>query len=117
MLINSLSTTGSIAANLCASELVRISIGSSKSGSSNLLSFTHNELPDEAIVPKDFKPNSGSRTVELAVYIGEAPMPRVEPPLTLPPTIWSMGTVLSCCPRSLSSFSHSSLFSLLFSHD
>ena len=28
------------------------------------------ELPDEAIVPKDFKPNSGSRTVELAVYIG-----------------------------------------------
>lgn len=36
------------------------------------------ELPDEAIVPKDFKPNSGSRTVELAVYIGEAPMPRVE---------------------------------------
>ena len=35
-------------------------------------------LPDEAIVPKDFEPNSGSRTVELAVYIGEAPMPRVE---------------------------------------
>jgi RHS repeat-associated core domain protein len=29
-------------------------------------------LPDEAIVPKDFKPNSGSRTVELAVYIGKA---------------------------------------------
>ena len=27
-------------------------------------------LPDEAIVPKDFKPNSGSKTVELAVYIG-----------------------------------------------
>jgi len=27
-------------------------------------------LPDEAIVPKDFEPNSGSRTVELAVYIG-----------------------------------------------
>ena len=36
------------------------------------------ELPDEAIVPEKFKPNSGSRTVELAVYIGEAPMPRVE---------------------------------------
>ena len=36
------------------------------------------ELPDEAIVPKEFEPNSGSRTVELAVYIGEAPMPRVE---------------------------------------
>ena len=35
-------------------------------------------LPDEAIVPKEFEPNSGSRTVELAVYIGEAPMPRVE---------------------------------------
>jgi len=35
-------------------------------------------LPDEAIVPEDFEPNSGSRTVELAVYIGEAPMPRVE---------------------------------------
>ena len=35
-------------------------------------------LPKEAIVPKDFEPNSGSRTVELAVYIGEAPMPRVE---------------------------------------
>ena len=35
-------------------------------------------LPDEAIVPKDFEPNSGSRTVELAVYIGEAPMPREE---------------------------------------
>ena len=29
-------------------------------------------LPDEAIVPEDFKPNSGSRTVELAVYIGNA---------------------------------------------
>ena len=29
-------------------------------------------LPDEAIVPEDFKPNSGSRTVELAVYIGKA---------------------------------------------
>ena len=27
-------------------------------------------LPDEAIVPKEFKPNSGSKTVELAVYIG-----------------------------------------------
>ena len=27
-------------------------------------------LPDEAIVPKDFEPNSESRTVELAVYIG-----------------------------------------------
>ena len=36
------------------------------------------ELPKEAIVPEEFKPNSGSRTVELAVYIGEAPMPRVE---------------------------------------
>jgi len=36
------------------------------------------ELPDEAIVPEEFEPNSGSRTVELAVYIGEAPMPRVE---------------------------------------
>jgi len=35
-------------------------------------------LPDEAIVPEEFKPQSGSRTVELAVYIGEAPMPRVE---------------------------------------
>ena len=35
-------------------------------------------LPDEAIVPEEFEPNSGSRTVELAVYIGEAPMPRVE---------------------------------------
>ena len=35
-------------------------------------------LPDEAIVPKEFKPQSGSRTVELAVYIGEAPMPRGE---------------------------------------
>ena len=29
-------------------------------------------LPKEAIVPEDFKPNSGSRTVELAVYIGKA---------------------------------------------
>ena len=29
-------------------------------------------LPEEAIVPKEFKPNSGSRTVELAVYIGKA---------------------------------------------
>jgi len=29
-------------------------------------------LPDEAIVPEDFEPNSGSRTVELAVYIGNA---------------------------------------------
>ena len=27
-------------------------------------------LPDEAIVPKEFEPNSESRTVELAVYIG-----------------------------------------------
>ena len=36
------------------------------------------ELPKEAIVPEEFEPNSGSRTVELAVYIGEAPMPRVE---------------------------------------
>ena len=27
-------------------------------------------LPKEAIVPEEFKPNSGSRTVELAVYIG-----------------------------------------------
>ena len=27
-------------------------------------------LPDEAIVPEEFEPNSGSRTVELAVYIG-----------------------------------------------
>jgi hypothetical protein len=27
-------------------------------------------LPDKAIVPKEFKPNSGSKTVELAVYIG-----------------------------------------------
>ena len=29
-------------------------------------------LPKEAIVPEEFKPNSGSRTVELAVYIGKA---------------------------------------------
>ena len=29
-------------------------------------------LPDEAIVPEEFEPNSGSRTVELAVYIGNA---------------------------------------------
>ena len=29
-------------------------------------------LPENAIVPKDFEPNSGSRTVELAVYIGKA---------------------------------------------
>ena len=36
------------------------------------------ELPKEAIVPEEFEPNSGSKTVELAVYIGEAPMPRVE---------------------------------------
>ena len=28
------------------------------------------ELPKEAIVPEEFKPNSGSKTVELAVYIG-----------------------------------------------
>ena len=38
------------------------------------------ELPDEAIVPEEFEPNSGSRTVELAVYIGEAPMPRGDEP-------------------------------------
>ena len=29
-------------------------------------------LPENAIVPEEFKPNSGSRTVELAVYIGKA---------------------------------------------
>ena len=29
-------------------------------------------LPENAIVPEDFEPNSGSRTVELAVYIGKA---------------------------------------------
>ena len=29
-------------------------------------------LPKEAIVPEDFEPNSGSKTVELAVYIGKA---------------------------------------------
>ena len=29
-------------------------------------------LPENAIVPKEFKPQSGSRTVELAVYIGKA---------------------------------------------
>ena len=28
------------------------------------------ELPKEAIVPEEFEPNSGSKTVELAVYIG-----------------------------------------------
>ena len=38
------------------------------------------ELPKEAIVPEEFEPNSGSRTVELAVYIGEAPIPRGDEP-------------------------------------
>ena len=38
------------------------------------------ELPKEAIVPEEFEPNSGSKTVELAVYIGEAPMPRGDEP-------------------------------------
>ena len=37
-------------------------------------------LPKEAIVPEEFEPNSGSRTVELAVYIGEAPIPRGDVP-------------------------------------
>ena len=40
-------------------------------------------LPENAIVPEEFKPNSGSRTVELAVYIGKA---RTIPESQLQPT-------------------------------
>ena len=41
-------------------------------------------LPKEAIVPKEFEPKTGPKTgpktLELAVYIGEAPMPRGDEP-------------------------------------